>query len=121
MLKGMPMWRNFGTCVGSRRHGRVWVSRINRFRWRQTCTIQVRGEKRKCWWYGLLVHGLAFALFCRSSRRRRRNLEADRGRIPEMLRATAILFALSWAAVAGSFPADWEALFQDCEIGRAHV
>ena len=36
-----------------------------------------------------------------------------------MGRATAILFALAWAAVAGSFPADGEALFQECEFKAA--
>ena len=36
-----------------------------------------------------------------------------------MLRATAILFVLSSAAVAESFPADGEALFRECEFKAA--
>ena len=36
-----------------------------------------------------------------------------------MGRATAVLFALAWEAVAGSFPADGEALFRECEFKAA--
>ena len=36
-----------------------------------------------------------------------------------MRRATAVLFALAWAAVAASFPADGEALFRECEFKAA--
>jgi len=36
-----------------------------------------------------------------------------------MGRATAVLFGLAWAAVAGSFPTDGEALFWECEFKAA--
>ena len=36
-----------------------------------------------------------------------------------MGRAAAVLFALAWAAVAGSFPADGEVLFRECEFKAA--
>jgi hypothetical protein len=36
-----------------------------------------------------------------------------------MARAAAVLLALAWAAVAGSFPGDGEALFRECEFKAA--
>ena len=36
-----------------------------------------------------------------------------------MRRATAVLFAWAWAAVAASLPADGEALFRECEFKAA--
>ena len=36
-----------------------------------------------------------------------------------MGRATAVLFALAWAAAAGSVPTDGEALFRECEFKAA--
>jgi hypothetical protein len=43
---------DFGICLGRLFPGWALTSRINHFRWRQTCTTRFEARIRKCGWYG---------------------------------------------------------------------